>query len=124
VFGASDGYAAGSAALWMEQPISPAMPDRAPSTSVTPEPTVTVEATRETITYTLPVSEARLPASLSLRAARPAVGATGLEPAPLLIEARAQPAAETQDTGASGTSDVSESLAYSTPPAVAAAKEN
>ncbi|MDX2158530.1 MAG: hypothetical protein SFW09_18675 [Hyphomicrobiaceae bacterium] len=54
------------------------------------EPTVTVAATRETVTYTMPASEARLPPSLTSRDpsqspldARPASGQGGLQPGPV-----------------------------------------
>lgn len=45
----------GSLAMVIEQPAAPPVP---------PRPTVTVAATRETVTYTLPVSEAALPQAL------------------------------------------------------------
>lgn len=42
--------------------------DAPPPNTRVPEPTVIVSATRESVTYTLPVSEARIPASLLARA--------------------------------------------------------
>lgn len=51
------------------------------------EPTVTIAATREHITYTLPVSEARLPASLLARTQPAPAASTSFDarpPAPLL----------------------------------------
>ena len=74
-----------------------------PTGGASAEPTVTIAATREHITYTLPVSEARLPASLLART-QPAVAAAGAStsfdarpPAPLLPPP-SQPASATVTT--------------------------
>ena len=76
--------------------------DAAPGARVTPaaapaEPTVTVAATRESVTYTLPVSEARLPATLLARTQMsPIVLSPELPPAAAAPEGGAMPASEVQ----------------------------
>lgn len=88
-------------------PIEPAAREDKPATSwsseqptgATAEPTVTIAATRERITYTLPVSEARLPASLLARRRPDAIEAcplavatsTAFEASPALPQPPASP---------------------------------
>ena len=90
--GATSAFAGGAAAMAAvqpnEAPISAvaapvaAPPVAAPPVATPAEPTVTVAATRETVTYTLPVSEARLPPSLLARAQSKTQVATATAPMP------------------------------------------
>ena len=113
-FAAGDGYTTGSAALRFDEPLSEAVLHTSPS----PEPTVTVEATRETITYTLPVSEARLPASLAARMAGARHEATLVEADPVMLASPARHAPEPRDTKNESTS-LSSDNATSEPPRLA-----
>ncbi len=76
-----------SAAPTQPAPVTPVPPASASLVEAPAEPTVTVEATRETFTYRVPVSEAQMPAGL-LRATQ---GATArvLEMTPMAEEVRA-----------------------------------
>ena len=70
------------ATTWHPAPQAPQEPSDPPlQWQPSSGPTVTVAATRETITYTLPVSEARLPAALLARSAAISRSADAIAPA-------------------------------------------
>lgn len=97
-------------------PMEPAARDDKPASSwsseqptgATAEPTVTIAATRERITYTLPVSEARLPASLLARGRPDAIEAgplvvatsTAFEASPTLPHPPSSPSTTSVDVAA------------------------